>query len=200
MSSRVAIVIPTIDGREADLARCVAAYARTAPNATVYVEHSHGSCGEAWIAGAEKAARNGFGYLHLTADDLEPHDGWLEVAIETVDDGMIPAPLVYQPDGTLESAGLAGFSLNGVYDGDRSPVEGTTVPFVTRAMWDVIGMVPLHYCTDLWVSAIGRHHGWETIVRTGMNFTHYTAPAGRNYGRAPTDTLEYMRLVREATS
>jgi hypothetical protein len=193
----VAIVVPTVKGREADLRRCVESYRRTAPDATVYIAYDHPSCGEAWLDGAKRAARKGFDYLHLTADDLEAHDGWLDIAVETVDEGFIPAPLVYQPDGTLESAGLVGFSMNGIVNHDRQPIEGTTVPFLTREMWDAIGMVPLHYCTDLWVSTVGRRHGWETVIRTGMKFTHYTAPAGRNYGRAGTDTQEYLRFVAE---
>lgn len=197
--SRLAIVIPTVDGREADLRRCVVAYEKTAPDAYLYIEHGHGSCGEAWLAGAERAREHDFDYLHLTADDLEPHPGWLEVATETVDKGFIPAPLVYAPGGELESAGLSGFALNLTAQADWHPVDGTTVPFLTAEMWDAIGMIPIHYCTDLWVSAKGRLNGWETVIRTGMRFTHYTAPAGRNYGRAQPDTQEYMRLIQEAT-
>jgi hypothetical protein len=197
---RVAIVVPTIDGRETDLRRCLVAYEKTAPDAYLYIEHGHASCGEAWIAGAERAREHGFDYLHLTADDLEPHLGWLEVAVETVDKGFIPTPLVYDPSGQLESAGLAGFALNHVAaDQDWHSVDGTTVPFLTRDMWDCIGMIPVHYCTDLWVSAKGRMHGWDTVIRTGMKFTHYTAPAGRNYGRAQPDTQEYIRLISETT-
>jgi hypothetical protein len=195
-----AIIVPTIEGRETDLQRCLAAYSQTAPEATVYVERGHSSCGEAWLAGTRRAERDGFDYLHLTADDLEPHPGWLEAAIESVDRGEIPAPLVYHPDGSLESAGLAGF---GCYLGDHHEgalIEGTTVPFLTREMWDVIGMIRVHYCTDLWVSAIGRRHGWETVIRTGMRFTHYTAMPGRNYGRVPDDTREYLRLIQEAAA
>lgn len=193
----VAVVIPTIEGREADLERCVSAYERTAPDARLYVEHDHSSCGAAWITGAERAAEDGFDYLHLTADDLEPHPGWLEAAVETVDQGFIPAPLVYHPSGPLESAGLVGF---GCYTGshqDWALIEGTTVPFLTREMWDAIGMIDVHYCSDLLVSYRGRKYGWETVIRTGMKFTHYTATPGRNYGRVGPDTEEYLR-VRDA--
>lgn len=191
---RVAVIIPTIPGREEDVARCVEAYRRTAPDALVFIERGHPSCGAAWIAGAEKAAP--FDYLHLTADDLEPHDGWLETALETVQKGYIPAPLVYHPNGELESAGLANFGCHrGVYS-DWMMIEGTTVPFLTRKMWDRIGMIPVHYCTDLWVSHQGRNWGWETVVRTGMRFTHYNAPAGRNYGRVPDDTRAYLEAIK----
>lgn len=192
----VAIVIPTIPGREADLDRCLTAYERTAPDARVHVMHGYGSCGEGWIAGAEEAGS--FDYLHLTSDDLEPYDGWLEVAIETVDQGKIPAPLVYGLSGALDSAGLQGF---GQYRGDYHDwmeIEATTIPFLTAEMWERIGMIPVHYATDLWVSVIGARHGWPTVVREGMRFTHHEAPAGRNYGRASADIAEYQRYVRAA--
>jgi len=194
----VAIVIPTINGRSEHLARCLQAYAQTAPSAAIYVEHGHGSCGEAWIAGADKATQAGFEYLHFSADDLEPHQGWLDVAIDTVDDGYIPAPLVFNPDGSLDSAGLENF---GQYRGpyaDWQYVEGTTVPFLTRKMWERIGMIPVHYCTDLWVSVIGRRRGWETVIRTAMRFTHHAAAPGRDYSRVPADTQAYGRYLADA--
>jgi hypothetical protein len=194
---QLAIVVPTIDGREEDLERCLGSYQATAPDAKVYVEHGHPSCGVAWLAGAKRATADGFDYLHLTNDDLEAHDGWLEPAIETVDRGYIPAPLVFHPDGSMESAGLQNFGCyRGPHD-DWMHIEGTTVPFLTAEMWDRIGMVPIHYCSDLWVSAKGRKCGWETVVRTAMRFTHHTAQAGRNYARVPDDTQQYMQLIAD---
>jgi hypothetical protein len=76
------------------------------------------------------------------------------------------------------------------------PIEGTTIPFLTREMWNAIGMIPVHYCSDLWVSAIGRQYGWETVVRTGMRFTHHTAQPGRDYGRVSDDTREYLQRLQ----
>lgn len=192
----VAVVIPTIKGREEDLRRCLVGYENTCPDAEIYIEAGYPSCGEAWIAGAERAVERGFDYIHFTADDLEPHEGWLEPAVESVEKDFIPSPVVFHPDGTLESAGLMGF---GCYTGphhDGMLVEGTTVPFLRRDMWERIGMIPVHYCTDLWVSHQGRKYGWETVLRTSMEFTHYNAPAGRNYGRVPDDTQEYLRSIR----
>lgn len=191
----LAIVIPTVPGREEHLERCLQAYWRTAPDACVYVEHDHSSCGEGWIAGAAKAEP--FDYLHLTADDLEPHEGWLAPAIEAVDKGYIPAPVITHPGGALESAGLAGFSMYAGPYVDWQPIEATTVPFLTAEMWDAIGMLPIHYCSDLWVSHVGRRHGWETAIRDQMRFTHYTAPAGRNYGRVGDDNRAYLEAIQE---
>lgn len=192
----VVIVVPTIPGREADLERCLASYKRTAPDARVIVERGHSCVGDGWRAGAEKAGD--FDYLHLTNDDIEAHDGWLEPAIEAVDQGKIPAPLVYGPSGSLDSAGLQGF---GQYRGphhDWMRIGGTTIPFMNRAMWEQIGMVPIHYCADLWVSAKGRLKGYETVIRTGMCFSHHEAPAGRDYSRVEEDAKDYMTLIQEA--
>jgi hypothetical protein len=191
----VAVVIPTIDGREDHLQRCLAAYGQLS-DVHLIVEHGHPSCGAAWIAGAKKARY--FDYIHFTADDLEPHPGWLEPAIETVEAGYIPAPLVFNPDGTLDSAGLEGFGqYRGPYD-DWQYIEGTTVPFLTREMWEAIGMIDVHYCTDLWVSRVGRlRGGWGTVIRTEMRFTHHTADVGRNYGRVFSDTETFVRRFRE---
>jgi hypothetical protein len=192
---RLAIVIPTIDGREDYLACCLDAYQRTAPDAQMIVERDHPSCGAGWIAGAAKAAD--FELLHFGADDLEPHDGWLDVAVETVEAGYIPAPLVFNVDGTLDSAGLAG--PQGQYRGpyvDWQLVEGTTVPFLTRQMWETIGMVDVHYCSDLWVSTVGRRHGWETVIRPGMRFTHHAAPAAwRTSDRSNADRRRYVEAL-----
>ena len=200
---RLAVIIPTIPGREQDLARATVAYERTAPEAEVYVETGHACCGAAWIAGAAKAIEDGPpDYLHFTADDLEPHDEWLETAIETADRGYVPAPLVFNPDGTLDSAGLAGFGqYRGPYS-DWQYIGGTTVPFLTCEMWETIrdGVAPIlertHYTTDLAISHAARYHGWETVIRPGMAFTHYTASPGRNYERVPADTEQYVAWAR----
>jgi hypothetical protein len=198
---KVAVVIPTIEGREPHLERCVAAYKATAPDAKLYVQTGHPTCGEAWNAGAKRAKRWKPDYLHLTADDLEPQPGWLDAAVEAADRRRIPAPLVFHPDGTLESAGLIGFGCyTGPYE-DWTAVDYTTVPFVTWALWGQIGMPgELHYCTDMWVSAVGRHHGWETAIRTPMRFTHHSAAEGRIQGRAPNDARRYTELLVEKTA
>lgn len=200
------MIIPSIDGRDLDLARCVEAYARTTPrddlDVSLLVERDHPSCGAAWLAGATQAEKAGrFDYIHFTADDLEPHDGWLDVAVETVDAGYIPAPLVYHPTGELDSAGLLGLERYTDAQHDWQYIDGTTVPFLTAEMWEAISVTPgftqtmgrTHYCTDLMVSIAGRRNGWETVIRTGMRFTHHVAAAGRNHERSPDDTREFIR-------
>lgn len=194
---KVAVIVPTIAGREDFLELCLDAYERTAPDATVVVVKDEPTCGIAWAKGADHVGD--FDYLHLTADDLEPQDDWLQAAVETVDAGYIPAPLVLLTDGTLQSAGLQGFDVYTGSYADWQLVEGTTVPFVSREMWNKIGMIDTQYCTDLWVSRIGRMRGgWETVIRTPIQFVHHNAMAGRIQHQAPSDTQIYINKVSEA--
>jgi hypothetical protein len=190
-----------------DLERCIQAYSQTIAPAHIYIERDHPCCGAAWIAGAEKASRDGYDYLHLTADDLEPDPGWSDAAIETIDANCIPAPLIHSPGGGgLESAGLENFgAYTGTYD-DWQMVNGTTIPFLSREMWDRMCSLPgfvdtlgaTHYATDLAVSWTARYFGWETVIRTNMRFTHYTATPGRNYNRAADDTRIFLAWADQA--
>lgn len=203
---RIAVVVPTVHGRDAHLSRCVDAYrvstARLAEDdeLALYIERDHDTCGEAWRAGAARAEQDGFDYLHLTADDLEPHPGWIAPAVECVDEGFIPAPVVLEPDGTLQSAGINGWDCYRGPHVDWMHVESTTVPFMSRKQWQAVGMIPLHYCTDMWVSYRADRAGWPTRLRMDMVFTHHNAELARGAGmgqhpRTVHDRAEFARLV-----
>lgn len=185
-------------GREALLAEAVAAYEATPEHKIeILVEPGHNACGKAWIAGAKRASD--FDYLHFGADDLIPRPGWLAAAIECVDAGFIPVPLVWLPGEILQSAGIQGLdTFTGPYV-DWQEVEHTTVPFMSAEQWDAIGMIELHYCTDLWVSEIGRRRGWPARIRTGYQFLHYHSHIGRGDQHAQTreDREVFLRLVAE---
>lgn len=68
----ISVVIPTVAGREHSLERCLAAYRATA-DVELIVLADRQTCGVAWQEGIEQATGD---YLHLSADDLEPHPGW----------------------------------------------------------------------------------------------------------------------------
>src|SRR6266404_3441738 len=59
-------------------------------------EHDHPAVGCAWQAGAEKAKGD---YIHLGNDDCEPHPGWWQPAVEACQQGFVPSPMVFTPDG-----------------------------------------------------------------------------------------------------
>jgi hypothetical protein len=208
----IGIVIPTVDGREADLERCLAAYESTAAREGVAVHcivvTNRPTCGIAWQQGADHLTSGAhFGteaegaqavelrggvpdYLHFTADDLEPLPGWATAAIDACNSGAIPAPLVYGPDGLqVQSAGGAGDGvLYTTPPPPGEPVAWCAVPFMRTADWlgDWIGaigpMVPLHYYTDDWFSYRAGLQGLPIRFTPGYAFRHYDAAPGRGAG------------------
>lgn len=182
----VSVVIPTVTGREQSLARCQAAYLATVPTwlqLELLVELDRPTCGEAWARGAERATGD---YLHFTADDLEPHPGWWEPAIAAADGSVLPAPVVYWPDGRVQSD-------EGIED--WAPAAMTRVPFCSRRQWRWLAPVGFwegaHYYTDNAFSLHGRRAGCEIRVRTGYAFTHRMASVGRGAGMSEQERMEH---------
>ncbi len=192
----ISVVIPTIQGREEHLARCVAAYeAHTTVPFELIVEHDHPACGPAWNAGAARATGD---ILHFSADDLEPQPGWHVPAMEALAAGTLPAPRLVNQHGRLDSCGLHGVEME-----DWAPVPMSVVPFLPCDLWAQVGPVlPIHYFTDNWISWRGARAGWPTVVRRGFAFTHHWAEVGRGAGmsyeqRMRHDRLMFLDAVRE---
>lgn len=189
----IGVVVPTVPGRAEHVERCVGAYVRaTAAKVWVILEWDRPTCGIAWQRGAQRARAAGCEYLHLTADDLVPHEGWDIPARETADHGGIPAPVVHRPQGGIESSG-------GWWDRAHADWEQTSntsvVPFCTLEAWATIGpMLPLHYYTDNWFTYRAREAGMPVVVRNGYAFTHHWAQA-RRHG---DDRMQADRLAFEA--
>ena len=55
---KVGVVIPTVEGREEYLERCIRGYEQRTPGVDLHlsVVHNAASCGIAWQAGAERSA------------------------------------------------------------------------------------------------------------------------------------------------
>lgn len=186
----ISIVIPTIAGREHHLTRCVDSYARTIGDGSheIIIEVGHATCGLAWQAGIERAEGD---YVHLSADDIEAHDGWWLAAVELADAGVLAAGPVYNPDGTLQSCGGGTVMLP-----DGSHTEFTRVPFMSREQVERIGaMFEGHYYTDNWVSHRGRAEGYPTVVAQRYAFTHHWAQEGRVDHRFGQDGAAYLRAI-----
>lgn len=194
---KVSVVIPTVDGRTEYLARCVRGYTeRTDADIELIVIEGKPTCGIAWQEGAEQATGD---YLHLTADDIVPGEGWLPPFVEAVARGCVPCGLVALPEpGDLDDdhMPLAGnpihqghshfFEYTGgldVFD-DWTEASGQSqypsVPFCSMPQWRRIEpMVALHYGTDKWFGMQARRHGIANVVRHGSVFYHYAAIPGR---------------------
>jgi hypothetical protein len=175
----ISVILPTVDGRKVHLSRCHAAYEATMRNldgAEILVIRNQPACGVAWQIGASRSDRP---YLHFTADDLVPHEGWWEAAVEAVDRGVIPAPLILGPTGAVEEVG-------------PETTGCTRIPFCTRDQWTRIGpMIPLHYYTDNWFSFKARQAGYSIAEVPDYAFTHNWAQPGRQSGRMAQDKAAF---------
>lgn len=181
---RLSIVIPTIASRAESYMRTINAYAtRTEGPFELITIRDKPTCGIAWNEGVAMAVGD---YIHLTADDIEPHAGWLDAAIGSVELGELPAARILHGDGTLQSCGDE-------FDRPEGFVtEIARIPFLTREMaLAIFPIPPLHYYTDNMVSDRAREYGWPTVVNRDYLFTHHLAGEGR-LDRLASDGRRYF--------
>ena len=186
---RIGVVVPTIPGREESLDRCLKSYGETKGVELCFQVYPDSPCsGTGWKEGTVKLAEK-YGqpdYLHLTNDDCEAvHPEWWRPAVEACASGHIPAPIVYNSDGSLQSAGgdmNAGGHLLSTVQPDWTEVGFTTIPFLSWSQWNAIGMLDVHYGSDVWVSHRGRQLSIPTVLRHGFEITHHMHQVGRGAG------------------
>lgn len=191
----VTVVIPTVEGREEYLKRCLRGYQERTDDRLEIIVERRDTCGQAWQAGAEQASGD---YLHFTADDIVPGEGWLPPLIEAVEQGCVPVPLVVTaaPD-VLDDEDMPHpwnpltpvsnyFERQGGPDviADWYRADGLSeypsVPFCSLGQWREIGpMIASHYGTDKWFGMKAKRVGIPCAVRHGTHFYHYAAHAGR---------------------
>lgn len=172
---KISIVVPTVDGREDHLRRCLDAYEH---RSNAYIEliviENEPTCGIAWQKGAEQASGH---FLHFTADDLEPAFAWDLHARHAANDGIIPMPRIYGPDKRIEPLG-------------PSTQGCTRIPFCTMAQWEQIGpMIPLHYYTDNWFSHKAQQAGLMLREKMGYTFMHHWAQPARGAGMTQSERM-----------
>lgn len=160
----ISVVVPTIAGREASLARTVAAYEASvaAAEMQILVITDADTCGDAWNAGAKLASGD---YLHFTADDLAPSrpDWWLD-AVAAVDAGSLPV-------GRIVEHGLDGETRS--FGGDFA-----RAPFIRADWWQPMP-AGLHYWTDNLLTDRLRREGHQTRFCESYAFTHRPVDVGR---------------------
>lgn len=197
----VDVIVPTIEGREESLERCLASF----PGLNHIVVKGEPSCGKAWIKGIEQSKAD---YLLLCADDIQcdyydwQKPLWIEACVETVDQGKLPSPVVFRPNHSLESAGgdmnASGCLLTEIQP-DWTPVDFTPMPFVSREQIEQIGMIEAHYMTDVWVSHRGRQLGYETVLRHPYRLIHHHEMIGRIHSTAGDQAI-YDQAMEQATA
>lgn len=189
---KLGIVIPTVAGREEHFERCNRAYCETLRSLPVpylvVVARDRPTCGIAWREGADFLMRQGCDVLHFSADDLEPLPGWYQSGMAAVMASWYPGPVIFKPDGSLDTCGHVNRWLP-----DREECEFSEIPLMTTDQYREWGpSLPLHYYTDNWFSHRAREAGTVTRVTYGYHFKHHWAPAARNQ-RMAEDGREYDR-------
>ncbi len=184
---QLAVIVPTVQGRERQLARCYGAYRLTAPEARIVTVPGFKTCGEAWNFGAALARETwaDLRWLHFSADDLVPEPGWHAEALHFADRGTPPAPVLLNEDGSV----WAGCEQPG------SDAAFPRVPLLTVAQWDELGPVPpIHYYSDVW---LGRR-GWRFPVVASYCFRHTWAEPGRIHDSEPDRKAYEHAIASEA--
>lgn len=211
---KVAVIIPTVCGREDYLKRCLHGYLErhgSEHHIVPVVLSERWSGGMAWQEGAEEAVRMKADFLHLTNDDIVPGYNYLTSMIAAVEKEMTPVVLIVTPTPAVLSP-YDNMPLNGNPTTDHSShFEGVptiqpsgtlgtnaseypSLPFCSLGQWERIGpMIPSHYGTDKW---FGERAGNAGIPRTCVDatFYHYVAMPGRNLkvdGWLGTDRLTF---------
>lgn len=180
------LIVPTIPGREDSLERCLRSYklhAGLAIELNEIVIKDSETCGWGWRQGLKQAESD---FVLLACDDQEcVGPNWTMKAIEAATKGHIVCPRVWLADGAIESNGgdmRAYAHVNRQPLKDWSGVDYTTIPFLKRGQIEAIGMLDIHYASDVWVSYRGRQLGWETVLRHGFDVVHHQESVGRGAG------------------
>jgi hypothetical protein len=190
----ISVIIPTIDGREDHLERCVNSYQKNAAGAyelDLIIEQNHSSCGLGWQAGIPRVKGE---FIHLTCDDIEAKPGWASPAVEAVLKGFCPAPQVVDASGYPQSCPVVG-----QFAPDWTPVAMTSLPFFSRAQAEkILPLFTAHYYTDNWVGWRAERAGWPVVLRSEYAFTHYYAQHKRGAGmsegeRMANDLQRYLQ-------
>jgi hypothetical protein len=168
---KLSIVMPTLPGREVELASSIDAYERLTPVEIEWIiERGHPNCGAAWNAGALKATGE---ILHMSADDGEPEtNAWFPAAMHALDRGFIPLGWVRE-----DEAGTFGRDF-------------ARVVICRREWWQPV--VETTYWSDNHFDDLMRAAGHPPVPVVGFDFYHRRSMIGRD------DSPERVERDREA--
>lgn len=182
---KLTIVIPTIASREISFDRTILAYNRESPvDVGFIVIRDRPTCGIAWNEGVAEADGD---YIHLTADDIEPHPGWFEAGLESLARGELPAARILNGDKSLQSCG------DELDRPDGFVTEIPRIPLLPRELArQIFPIPPWQYYGDNVVGDRARSLGWPTVVNRAYEFTHHLVGEGRLDDRLGSDYRRYL--------
>lgn len=174
MTERVelAVVIPTIDDRYHSYVRTRNAYFRTLQGVEwrLVTVRNADSCGAGWQMGADEVQEYlEPDYIHLSADDLIPREGWFEAGKEAVSWGAVPGAVIHRPDGSLES--MAAWETAGKHKGRADLAR---IPFCSWDQWQFIQPIPpIQYYSDNAFHDRAAMNGWPCLTHDRYAFIHH---------------------------
>lgn len=184
------VLIPTISGREHHLRKAVETYLAVASMPTeVHVVLNLPCVGTGWNEAAKLL--KGGEFVHFSNDDIVPHVGWDQAAMETIARGAIPAPVIEYPDGRF-------MVYHGVTPETQNRVEVPTSVLHTLSceQWELLKPFPdIHYYSDDYMSWAGRQQGIITEFNPAYRFTHMWAMEGRGAGMSEADRMKHDRAI-----
>lgn len=187
-SSEISVVVPTIAGREEWAKSCISEYQRTAPGCEVVKVVDEPSCGHAWIKGFERSTKK---YVHFTADDILPYEGWWQAGTQALDEGIIPAAYV------VDKRGLP--AMCDAPLGSLGYWPNVLVPIITRDLLELGNWLqPFHYGTDDWITYRSVKLGYEVRRIPEYKFAHHVASQGRDYTRRYADVVLLNMAMQRA--
>lgn len=125
-------------------------------------------------------------YLFCAADDIDVRSKWWQAATAVCDRGLMPAPLVFNTDGSIQSCGEWEKMLP-----DNTVVPWSRFPFLSRSQWERFGpTLPIHY-SDVILGERAARAGVLTVVCQRFSLYHHFAAEGRK----DNDVEELRRRV-----
>ena len=176
----LAVVVPTITGREESLEITLRSYEETlaGDDFELIIIQDAPTWPEACNDGYSKADAE---YYLFGADDLDAYPGWWEYGKEALQlrPNELPAPFVYDMRGPEET-----FQRANPLDGpDGALTHFTRVPLMTREQWEIVGPWPaIGYYADMWVSEKAKTLGIRTRMVENFAFFHRWSQIGRTDG------------------
>lgn len=194
--STISVVVPTLTGREGLLDQAKRAYSEHSPGHSIewVVVRNRRTCGEGWAEGVRHATGD---WLHLAADDILPHPGWADAAIEAAEQGFYPSPRLLTPQGGVEACGSMGSGLLLDDCPDWTPCVSSPFAFIRRDLLPPDVILPIHYSCDDHLSHLARCAGLRVVVRRPYCFTHLEGLIGRDevVARVHADRAEFLAAV-----
>jgi hypothetical protein len=177
----ISVIIPTLAERAHRLVRTLEAFREnTVGEYETFIITGKRSAGEGWNEGVQQAEGD---YFLFGCDDMSPHAGWDVAAVEAVDAGKIPAPVLYGQAGDMQTCG--GYWGRWLQDWEIT-ANTCIVPFCSRDQWQgetgvrppVGPMLNVHYFSDNAFTDRCKEAGLDVVVRRGYAFTHMWEAGG----------------------